>query len=259
MLEAGWNQFSQEYFRLRVELASKELEYLINRLNSLTVAASVVSGFAFTALVELEISSDTLLKLESAGYEWMEQTYYVAIGCTIAFSLYIIVVATMTTIRAQRTALHGHVDQSVLEAELPDNLGYRPGAIGEHGPVSPALQRMNSVQAVAGDDVQRAIAAMRAVQPSILFAFGGLLLSFVIGAVAMVWIKTEPLHFTRSGHPNNHIAVALTAIFVLLLMVFALVHLWINKLFGMTRFHTANLRNSPSSTLGDLRVPLNPV
>ena len=66
-LEAGWNQFNQEYFRMRVEISTKELEYLTNRLNSLTVAASVIAGFAFTALVELEISIESLEKLEQAG------------------------------------------------------------------------------------------------------------------------------------------------------------------------------------------------
>jgi len=260
MLEAGWNQFNQEYFQMRVEISTKELEYLTNLLNSLVVAASVIAGFAFTALVELEISMDTLVKLEEAGWYWIEETYYLSIGMTIAFNLYIIVVATMTTIRAQRMALHGHVDSSLLKAELPANLGYRPGAIGDHmgaqhDPASPTIRRMDSTEQT--DDVQRAIVAMRAVQPSILAAFGLSLCFFVAGAVAMVWIKTEPMHFVRTGHPNNHIAVALSSVFGCLLLVMLCVNVWINKLFSIEQFHDAQMRGAAGEHSAALRFSRN--
>ena len=78
--QAGWNQFNQEYLRLRVELENKELEYHISRLNSITVAGSVIAGFAFTALVELTISVDTVDKLRASGYIYLEFIYYLSIG-----------------------------------------------------------------------------------------------------------------------------------------------------------------------------------
>eukprot|EP00966_Prymnesium_polylepis_P215031 4980209-Prymnesium_polylepis.1 len=88
MLEAGWTQFRGEFFRRRVELASKEvrrnarsrelgrwqnwrLEFLSNRFNSFVLASSVLAGFAFTALVELDINEDVATGLITAGYGWM--------------------------------------------------------------------------------------------------------------------------------------------------------------------------------------------
>ena len=53
MLEAGWSQFENEFFRYRVELQAKVLDQLIGRFNSVVVAASIIAGFAFTALVEM--------------------------------------------------------------------------------------------------------------------------------------------------------------------------------------------------------------
>lgn len=248
MLEAGWNQFSSEFFRLRVELSIKELEYLTARFNSLVVAASILAGFAFTALVELEVGETTGIKLEAAGYEWMELVYYTSVGSTMAFSLYIIVVATLASIRAQRVALHGNVDTKLVQSELPESLGFHPGAIGD-ATRTPAIVRQLSAEDRDGqqtnDDMQLAIDAMRAVQPSLLVAFGASLLTFVVGACAMVWIKTV-YHFLRSGHEINHIAIALTAIFAVLLVVLGGVTLWLQCIFRVSRFHRGTLGGSTS-------------
>ena len=95
--QAGWNQFNQEYLRLRVELENKELEYHISRLNSITVAGSVIAGFAFTALVELTISVDMVDKLRASGYIYLEFIYYLSIGSTIALNLFVIVISVRLT------------------------------------------------------------------------------------------------------------------------------------------------------------------
>ena len=253
MLEAGWNQFNQEYLRLRVELENKELEYHISRLSSITVAGSVISGFAFTALVELTISVDMVDKLNASGFVYLEFIYYISIGLTIALNLFVIVASTMVNIKGQRMALFGSVDASVMQSELPANLGYRPGMMGDHAEAAAAEEAYGAaganridafgVEEAAGlDDVQRAIIAMRSVQPPIFCAFGTSLCTFVIGAVAMVWIKTEPIHFARPEHATNHIAAALSVVFIGLLVVMAAAYVWINRLFRVRHYNDATLR-----------------
>ena len=260
--QAGWNQFNQEYLRLRVELENKELEYHISRLNSITVAGSVIAGFAFTALVELTISVDMVDKLRASGYYYLEFIYYLSIGSTIALNLFVIVISTMVNIKGQRMALFGSVDASVMQSELPANLGYRPGMLGEHAEAAAAEEAMGHAGAQGGrlgadesasfDDVQRAIMAMRAVQPSIFAAFGLSLCTFVVGAIAMVWIKTEPIHFLRGekGDPN-HIAFALSVVFVGLLVVMAVAFGWINRLFRVRNYNDASLRNRYSESANE--------
>ena len=282
--QAGWNQFNQEYLRLRVELENKELEYHISRLNSITVAGSVIAGFAFTALVELTISVDMVDKLRASGYIYLEFIYYLSIGSTIALNLFVIVISvrltglepqpsrtedrsadhackprfgqTMVNIKGQRMALFGSVDASVMQTELPANLGYRPGIMGERAEEAAAEEALGHAGAQRGtlgagekaslDDVQRAIMAMRAVQPPIFAAFGLSLCTFVVGAIAMVWIKTEPIHFLRGGFGGkgdpNHIAFALSVVFIGLLVVMAIAFGWINRLFRVRHYHDASLR-----------------
>ena len=132
MLEAGWQLYEGEYFRQRVEISSKELEFLTSRMTSLATTGSVLAGFAFNALVELDITQDVEEDLKDVGYVWIEDVYYIATGCTMAAGVYIVVVATIAVMKAQRQALHGHVELSFLREELPTNLGYRPGMIGEN-------------------------------------------------------------------------------------------------------------------------------
>ena len=68
----------------------------------------------------------------------------------------------------------------------------------------------------------------------------------VLGAIAMVWIKTEPIHFLRGGFGGkgdpNHIAFALSVVFIGLLLVMAIALGWINRLFRVRHYHDASLR-----------------
>ncbi|KAL1522739.1 hypothetical protein AB1Y20_017712 [Prymnesium parvum] len=267
MLEAGWAQFRGEYFRLRVELASKELEYLTSRFNSLVLAASVLAGFAFTALVELDINEEIGTNLEKAGYEWMEEVYYINVACTMAFSLYIIVIASVAIMKAQRMAVHGNVDMAAIQSELPDMLGGAEGMIDGHDSHEPPADRRadvtqsisslpSNVDSQRNDDVQQALQAMRAVQPSLLISFGFSLFNFVLAAVAMGWIKTVSLHLS-SGYAMNHMALALSCVFVALLFSLAGVTLWMWRLFRVKKYHTGNMA-SPSPYLQQLRQPLVP-
>ena len=83
MLEAGWQLYENEYFRNRVEISSKELEFLTNRMASLGTTGSILAGFAFTALVELEITKEVEEDLKEVNYDFMENVYYIATGCTV--------------------------------------------------------------------------------------------------------------------------------------------------------------------------------
>ena len=162
----------------------------------------------------------------------------------------------MVNIKGQRMALFGSVDASVMQSELPANLGYRPGIMGERAEEAAAEEALGHAGAQRGtlgagekaslDDVQRAIMAMRAVQPPIFAAFGLSLCTFVVGAIAMVWIKTEPIHFLRGGFGGkgdpNHIAFALSVVFIGLLLVMAIAFGWINRLFRVRHYHDASLR-----------------
>ena len=70
--------------------------------------------------------------------------------------------------KAQRQALHGHVDMGVIRDELPINLGYQPGMIGdvqEGNTGSSRFARTVSAQQLKteNDDVQTAIIALRKV------------------------------------------------------------------------------------------------
>ena len=101
MLEAGWYQFNQEYFRLSVQLAAKELEVLESRFSSLIVVATILVGFAFTALVELDVNTASLEALEEAGFDWMEDVYYVCVAVTIAFNLFVLFVSPLEDARTR--------------------------------------------------------------------------------------------------------------------------------------------------------------
>jgi len=262
MLEAGWQLYEGEYFRHRVEISTKELEFLTSRMTSLGTTGSILAGFAFTALVELEITKDVEENLELAGYEFMENVYYIFTGITMAAGVYIVVVATVAVMKAQRMALHGHVEIDYLREELPANLGYRPGMIGEN-PTSPdrraaannfspeerdrlaALQE----QQAQSDDVQQAIYALRKVQPCLLYAFATALVTFVLAATAMAWIKTVYHHIQvmerHHGHDWNFIASILTAIFGLLGLGVLGAVVWMNSLFSVDTFHASSVVSAP--------------
>lgn len=186
----------------------------------------------------------------------MEEVYYVSIACTIAFNLYIIIIATLSNVRAQRMALHGHVDQSVIKSELPASLGYTPGMIGDGGTPTRAPSVVEA--GGGGDDVQRAISALRSVQPSLLLAFGAGLSTFTVGATAMVWIKTEEVRHEGPA-ARSPVASHVTAVFAVLLLVTCVANMWLHQLFSVRRYHESTLEASPAvqPVMSDLREPLN--
>lgn len=150
---------------------------------------------------------------------------------------------------------------SQQQLEMQASLGFSPGMIGETA-APPA--GVNEAAAAVGiekshDDVRQAIVALRALQPCLLFAFGASLISFVVGAIAIVWIKTQPVHHLVQGGSPNHIGLMLSAVFAVLLLVMLASSIWVNRLFRLHAFHEGKV--APKTTSGmvgsaDLRQPL---
>ena len=253
MLEAGWQLYEGEYFQHRVEISGKELEFLTSRMTSLATVGSILSGFAFTALVELEIDDEVEENLEKANYPFMENIYYISTGISMAAGIYMVVVSTIAVMKAQRMALHGNIELDFLREELPANLGFRPGMIGEdtrgagardEGADAEALASLRLQQA-QNDDVQQAIVALRKVQPTLLYAFAASLASFVIAATAMSWIKTCYHHLQVQKREEksdlNNIAITLTSIFGACAVAIGVAILWLRRLFDVDTFHASSL------------------
>ena len=65
-------------------LRQKELEYYVERYTNITTQASIVAGFSFDALVELDITQELHEDLVEDGNEWVEVLYYTAASCAMA-------------------------------------------------------------------------------------------------------------------------------------------------------------------------------
>tara|TARA_B110001452_G_C15169735_1_gene406560 strand:+ start:191 stop:1015 length:825 start_codon:yes stop_codon:yes gene_type:complete len=94
-----------------LHLRQKELEYYVERYSNITTQASILAGFAFDSLVELDIPE-----------KWMTErsgvctVYYIAASLTMAFALYTVCVASFATVYGHRLALQGptgSVDRAV--------------------------------------------------------------------------------------------------------------------------------------------------
>lgn len=90
-----------------LELRQKELNYYVERYSNITTQASIVAGFAFDSLVELDISKDLREDLREHQREWVEIVYYAAAALTMAFALYTVCVSSFATVYGHRLALQG--------------------------------------------------------------------------------------------------------------------------------------------------------
>lgn len=88
-------------------LRQKELEYYVERYTNITTQASIVAGFSFDALVELDITQELHDELVEDGNEWIEVLYYTAASCAMAFALFTVVVSSFATVYGHRLALQG--------------------------------------------------------------------------------------------------------------------------------------------------------
>lgn len=134
-------------------LRQKELEYYVERYSNIATQASIVAGFAFDSLVELEISEEMRQDIGPGGrwkveLRWMESVFYGAASLTMALALYTVCVASFATVYGHRLALQGPTGS-----------------------------------------VERAVAVLMKQRQTIFVTYGLALFSLVIAAITMAWIK----------------------------------------------------------------------
>ena len=84
-----------------LQLRHKELDYYIERYSNLATQSSILAGFAFDGLVELEIPTDNNHPV------WFDPIFYTAGSCTMAFALYTLCVSSFAIVYGHRLALQG--------------------------------------------------------------------------------------------------------------------------------------------------------
>ena len=101
MLAADKDRLIAHAKQTALQLRQKELEYYVERYNNLMTQSTILVGFAFDGLVELEVENSI------PHAKWVESVFYLAGSCTMAFALYTVVVAGFATVYGQRLALQG--------------------------------------------------------------------------------------------------------------------------------------------------------
>jgi hypothetical protein len=94
--------------RNALELRQKELDFNVERFTNLATQASVIAGFSFESLVELEVPEETNWVLSS--------TYFVFGSSAMALSLYCLVISSFACVFGHRLALqgpHGSLERAV--------------------------------------------------------------------------------------------------------------------------------------------------
>jgi uncharacterized membrane protein len=91
-----------------IELRNKELEFNIERYTNLATQASVIAGFSFESLVELEVPEHTNV--------WLSSIYFFFGSLAMSISLYVLCIASFACIYGHRLALqgpHGSLEKAV--------------------------------------------------------------------------------------------------------------------------------------------------
>ena len=104
MLAADKDRLIASAKQTALQLRHKELDYYIERYSNLATQASIIAGFAFDSLVELEIQPPPI---GPAHAKWVEAFYYTAGSCCMAFALYTLCVASFAIVYGHRLALQG--------------------------------------------------------------------------------------------------------------------------------------------------------
>mmetsp|Transcript_17369 Transcript_17369/g.52475 ORF Transcript_17369/g.52475 Transcript_17369/m.52475 type:complete len:300 (-) Transcript_17369:101-1000(-) len=136
-----------------LSLRQRELEYYVERYSNIATQASIVAGFAFDSLVEIEISEEMRQDIGPSGrwnadLRWMESVFYGAASLTMALGLYTTCVASFATVYGHRLALQGPTGS-----------------------------------------VERAVAVMMKQRQTIFVTYGLALSSLIVAAITMAWIK----------------------------------------------------------------------
>lgn len=101
MLAADKDRLIASAKQTALQLRHKELDYYIERYSNLATQSSILAGFAFDGLVELEVPKD------NGHPPWMDVVFYVAGSCTMACALYTLCVASFAIVYGHRLALQG--------------------------------------------------------------------------------------------------------------------------------------------------------
>lgn len=164
MLAADKDTLLAKAKQTALQLRHKELDYYIERYSNLATQSSILAGFAFDSLVEIDIKDDGHAK-------WVEPVFFTAGSCTMAFALYTLCVASFATVYGHRLALQGPTGS-----------------------------------------VERAVAVMMKSRTQIFVSFAMAMVSLIIAASAMAWVKM------------GHAAAGVTGVFGLLLVLLVCKH-----------------------------------
>ena len=101
MLAADKDRLIASAKQTALQLRHKELDYYIERYSNLATQSSILAGFAFDGLVELENYNG------NGHWLWVDSVFYTAGSLTMAFSLYTLCVSSFATVYGTRLALQG--------------------------------------------------------------------------------------------------------------------------------------------------------
>ena len=108
MLQADKQRLLAGVKRNALGLRQRELEFNVERYTNLATQASVIAGFSFESLVELEVPE---------GTHWLLSSVYFVFGSSaMALSLYVLCVASFGVVFGHRLALqgpHGSLERAV--------------------------------------------------------------------------------------------------------------------------------------------------
>lgn len=93
--------------RQSVDLRSKELAFYVEVLNNLVMQSSILVGFAYVAMVEMEITDEIQERLLRHSAVWVVGWYFLSCCATMATAIYILAIASGCIIYAHRLALQG--------------------------------------------------------------------------------------------------------------------------------------------------------
>lgn len=144
MLAADKDRLIAQTKQTALQLRHKELEYYVERYSNLATQASIIAGFSFDGLVELDVDSCK----DCHHAKWVESLFYASGSCAMAFALYTLCVASFATVYGHRLALQGPTGS-----------------------------------------VERAVAVMMKSRNSIFVSFAMAMLSLMVAASAMAWVK----------------------------------------------------------------------
>jgi hypothetical protein len=224
MLAVDKNQLVQNLKKRALELMQKELQFFVERYTNLATQASIVAGFAFDGLVEMEVpeecgttpllssryhetasgTEDTEGERYGSVFDWrggvcgVAAVYYVFDAAAMAFALYTVCVASFCTVYGHRLALQGPTGSvkksvAVMKKQLQVVVGSVAGAaepdVGGAGIGVAAGGAGGCYAGVVRRARSRAARGPRLAAQGLYRTFGLSMFSLVMAGVMMAWVK----------------------------------------------------------------------